>query len=142
MTMKEALFGWDGRLNRLQYLGYSMLSLLLAGLAAGVLIGIGSSGSTDANNGGQVVLAVILAIPVVVAYCWAAMAVTAKRLHDLGHPTIYLLWIWLINFGSGSFAASSPVLSDLLALIGLGISLYLLFAPGQKGDNQFGPQPD
>jgi len=136
MTLSQALFTWDGRLNRLQYLGYSILIGFASIAAAALLISIGS-----ANQGENVAIAIILAIPVFVFYVWAAMAVTAKRLHDLGHPTIYLLWIWLINAGSGMFAVSSPALSDLFGLIGLGVSLYLLFAPGQAGNNAYGAQP-
>jgi len=129
MDYKSALFSFDGRFNRMQYFGWTIATVVAATVLALILVAIGSA------NDATAVLAIILGCIATVGYVYVGMAVMAKRLHDLGYATINLLWIWLINLASAAFHGTSETLSLLLSIVGFGIGMYLLFAPGQTGTN-------
>ena len=132
----QALFNWDGRLSRLQYFGYSVLNTVSA-----LIVGLILFGLLTLNNAAISLIAVIGLFLVVGAYAYSNMAVTAKRLHDLGYGAINLLWIWLVGMAGSATEQGSPALSTVLSIVSIGIGLYLLFAPGNTGSNQYGDSP-
>jgi uncharacterized membrane protein YhaH (DUF805 family) len=67
--------------------------------------------SNDNNSGGVVSLTILLSIPLI----WFLFAQGSKRCHDVGWSG----WMQLIPF----------------------IPLYLIFASGQKGENNYGIDP-
>ena len=118
MSILKEIYTTEGRLNRLAYLKYMLLLALIAGLSTFVLSSMATFLTGDPN--GSLVKAVT-AIWGLVAGVGNVMLMI-RRLHDLGR--------------SGYFA-----LIAIIPLIGFIFSIYLFFAPGQVGWNQYGADP-
>lgn len=107
------LFTTRGRVNRAWYFWHIMLDdLVIVGMSAALVF------ASDA-------LALIFALPmagVVLAVAWAAIAITVKRLHDLGRPGWHVLLM-------------------AIPLYNIYLGLTLIFARGEAGDNEYGPDP-
>jgi uncharacterized membrane protein YhaH (DUF805 family) len=132
MTPSEILFGFTGRLARLPYFGYSLLSVLLLGLAAFVAFPLFFAAP---------VLGVISVLALGVVGAWTGLAISAKRLHDLGMSGLHLIWIAALGTASRAMEESEPLISSLFGVAELIVWLFLLFAPGEPSDNQYGPAP-
>lgn len=78
---------------------------------------IGLVASIVADVGGIVTF---IAIVVLLVLAWIGLCASARRLHDLGHTG----WLNLVF---------------LVPLVNLGMTLYILFTPGQRQDNIYGP---
>ena len=133
MTISQTLFGFKGRIRRLTYLGYVVLddavSLLLIYL--GVVVG---------KSGNAAAVLVLLA-----ACCawmtWVTLALTIKRLHDVGMTGLHAIWILLPN--ATYFDRSLPLaLVEVVAFLNFGLICWLVLARGQDGANRCGPPPD
>ena len=99
---------FEGRASRSEYWWFQLLLFLLS--VAGSLLG------TFAETlGGLVLLAVVLGLFV------PNLAVTVRRMHDVGWSGWWLLLIW-VPFGVLAFYA-------------------IMFWPGRLGANRFGPPP-
>ncbi len=59
---------------------------------------------------------------VALAGAWAAIAITVKRLHDLGRPGWHVLLM-------------------AIPLYNIYLGLTLIFVRGEAGDNEYGPDP-
>jgi uncharacterized membrane protein YhaH (DUF805 family) len=134
MSVWEILFGFQGRLARFPFFGYSMLlGFLLGGwsLLTPALL------ATETVAGYVVGGALCLAL--VIASLWSGLAMYAKRLHDLGLGGVHLIWLY------GSFAVGVLAWSEALMIIASIVwflaSLWLLLWPGQAAANRFGPSP-
>jgi uncharacterized membrane protein YhaH (DUF805 family) len=135
-----------GRLSRIQYFLYGIVYALVYFV---VLFGLGmamaTTGRTQLQTG---VVAVMSTIATYVFFC-----LDAKRLHDMNWPAFI-----------AAILLSEPLISDYLAVlngfvplpdvsrvlptvnkiwqIGSGIvGLIMLFGPGNKGANKYGPDP-
>lgn len=134
----QALFGWQGRFNRLQYFGYTILSTVIALLLIAITSSLFNVSDTTIS---------ILSVPglslVIFGYVYSSMAITAKRLHDLGYGAINVLWIWLLNIAGNEIDQlyPYPVIGIILSILVLAVSVYLLAAPGVIGSNKYGDQP-
>jgi uncharacterized membrane protein YhaH (DUF805 family) len=128
----EELFTPQARLDRVGY----FVGTIWLGFLVGCLAVIGTLGITQGGTG--FVGALLWVVPASVVLLWGGTVLTMKRLHDLGLSGVHVIWIWLINIAAGELITLSPVLSILLGLVALGISLSLLFAPGQPYPNQYG----
>jgi uncharacterized membrane protein YhaH (DUF805 family) len=123
-TYEPKIFSMHGRLGRMRYFVYPTLASLAYIMVVGTIVaifaaltGIGADKSTGAMIA-LVFLLVLLYIPLI-----GIMFVFAKRrLNDL-NQTGWLGLLLIVPFLGGLFA------------------LYLLFAPGSKGTNQYGPAP-
>ena len=108
------LFSTDGRANRAWYFWHIVLddlvmfSLFLALVLTGTLLGSP--------------FLFLPAVGVLVGGFWAAIAVTVKRLHDLGRPG----WHWWLL---------------AIPLYNIYLGCVLLFAKGTVGPNRFGRDP-
>jgi uncharacterized membrane protein YhaH (DUF805 family) len=115
-TYEPQLFAWEGRIGRLRYLAYYfaivVLTSLIGGIVAAVLTALVAPGPMMA------VLGVIGYVPLLIA----TFVVTRRRLNDLNHSG----WWGVIT---------------LVPLLNLVLGLYLVFGPGSKGVNSFGPKP-
>jgi uncharacterized membrane protein YhaH (DUF805 family) len=91
-------------------------------------------GSQTANLVGAVLL-----IPVT----WVSLAIAVKRLHDLGMTGAHVIWITAISIGSaaGFFTSPGTGVGLAISLVSFSILLWLLFAPGQPYENEYGPDP-
>lgn len=103
-----------------------------------------------------------------IALIWPNLAITVKRLHDMGHSG----WLAAIPYvvgivgsiaavmmiGAGAFMNASALenedpaaifaliapafgLFGVMLLVGLGFLLWIGITDGQRGDNRFGPDP-
>lgn len=110
------LFTFDGRANRAWYFWHIVLddvvlfSLVMVLAVLGSLLGSG---------------ALVLILPflgVVLGVSWAAIAITVRRLHDLGRPG----WHWWLL---------------MIPFYNFYLGLVLLFQRGTTGPNRFGADP-
>jgi len=147
----------SGRISRLQYIAGLAAIFALAGLVMIVQ-------SIFAMMLPALSAAIFLAlIPVI----WFGISITAKRLHDLGKPGLFMLWPWVLSAGVGVLAAGAVFLNFeafnyaqtcggelplmvLFMFIVLGITmvcghlgmLFLLCtAEPEMRDNKYGPSP-
>lgn len=122
----ETFLAFTGRLNRMRYfkrlLGLCGLAILFI-LIPVIMLG--------ASLNGDSILGIIMSLGTMfAAYCGMGIAflfiggisLNMRRIHDLGMAEY---WITLLS----------------LPLVNLFFSLYLLFAKGTDGDNQYGPDP-
>src|SRR3954447_26414628 len=84
--IKEALFGFQGRLGRLAFLGWHLAALLLVGAitVAFLILGAALSRVLSPSSGGPAILGVLMAVTAGGAGIWASLALTAKRVRDTG----------------------------------------------------------
>jgi len=139
-------FSAGGRISRLQYFVYSLIYLasyfaLLFG--AGILIGL-----TGGDHNEAIALAIVITV-----VCYVYFCLDAKRLHDLNWPAFIaalMLSEPLISVDYKAVASLIPIpdessvfrVLDIVWRIGSGIvGLILLFSPGNKGKNKYGPDP-
>lgn len=123
--MFKAPFSFEGRIRRIEYFLSALLAsaigtviwvLAFASMFAGV-----ATGTTGGAAGGSL-FAILLGIVGGVAAVWFSLAQGVKRLHDLDKSG------WLL-------------LLCCVPIVGWIFSLYMLFADGTVGPNQYGPDP-
>lgn len=115
----SGVFSTSGRIGRLRYLAYGIaialgllaVVMLLAGLLAAVLGE--ETGAVVGMGLGALVSVVILIFNIILG---------VRRLHDLNMSG----WMWLIN---------------LIPFISIFFALYMVFAPGKEGVNDYGNPP-
>ena len=110
----------------------------------------------------------IIGFLISIALIWPNLAITAKRLHDMGHTAWLMVIPWVVNIVGGVFifmsvgvtaifnasalenedpaailALLGPMVGGLclLALINLGFLLWIGLTDSQAGSNRFGPNP-
>lgn len=147
----------SGRISRLQYLAGLAAILGLVGLVMVV------QSILSATIPAVAALAFLALLPVI----WCAIAITFKRLHDLGRPGLFMLWPWIVSAGVGVLAAGMVFLNfdafnyaqtcggDMpLAVLFMFIVLGITFVCGHLGmlfllsttepemrENKYGPAP-
>ncbi len=118
MDWKNLLFSFEGRVGRGAYWGLVVASLLLFGLLGGASVMSLMSGADPAAAAGGTSVAMMV-VPLLLL--WPALAIQAKRWHDVDKSA----WWILINL--------VPVVGGLIALVFNG------FIAGTPGANRFGP---
>lgn len=120
-TYTPKIFSFHGRLGRMRYLAYLMLSYFASYavlIPAMMLIGGGMEGSGGLAAVGWLIYAVAMIFGVV-----AAFTLAKRRLNDLDKSG----WLSLIL---------------VVPLVNMIFGLYLLFARGTEGSNDYGPEPE
>ena len=119
--MFKAPFSFDGRIRRIEY----FLSGIVGGIVTWIamLLGVGTFifGASSGSAGGSV-FGLLIGLAALIASIWFSLAQGVKRLHDLNKSG------WLI-------------LICCVPIIGWVFSLYMLFADGTVGPNQYGEDP-
>ena len=149
MSYKPTLFGFRGRMARLPYFGYGLLFLGLCVFLILVWVGLIATGVVGLIILGSILMWVVCG--------WMGLALTIKRLHDLGLSGYHMIWIFglsvvagqlgsptsseAIGILSGLSSGTIGILSSLASLASLIVTLWLLFAPGQPRTNGYGPPP-
>lgn len=138
MTFKDKLFSFQGRINRSTFFWSSMAAYAICTVVDAFAISM----MFTQNMGVAMMGMLILGIAAFFGY-WAVLALNAKRLHDLGKSGWTTLWVTLAGMIGAVIGTlnQSPVLTGLSSIAVFLWALYVLFTPGQKGDNRFGPQP-
>lgn len=108
------VFTVQGRIGRLRYLAWTMAALLVGVLP---LLITSFLFSTD-----RLIVGTLFGLLVLIPYAFANIAISVKRLHDLGWSG----WLWLLNF--------VPVVGSFFPLV-------IAVLPGNEGDNRYGPPP-
>ncbi|MBS9781302.1 MAG: DUF805 domain-containing protein [Gammaproteobacteria bacterium] len=112
-------YSLSGRIGRLQYLAYSVLISLVT-LPIWVL-GVAIIPTFNISPDSALVPIIIFVSLLPWIFYWSFIY-PIRRLHDLGHTG----WLILIN---------------LVPLVNIIFSLYLIFAPGEKTSNEYGAMP-
>ena len=123
--MFKAPFSFDGRIRRIEYFLSGLISSVVGGIVwtiafAGIMAGA-MSGSTAGAVGGSI-FGTIIGFAVYVGLLWFGLAQGVKRLHDL-NKSGWMILIMLIPIANFIFA------------------LYMLFADGTVGPNEYGNDP-
>lgn len=114
MDALAEIFSTQGRANRSWYFWHIVLDDIAIVTMVVILVVLGGVVA------GPLVLLPILGV--VAAGVWAGIAITVKRLHDLGRPG----WHWFLL---------------MIPLYNIYLGLILLFQKGTVGANAFGPDP-
>lgn len=116
-------FSFKGRIGRLDYLIYSILSSLFFGLLAvfimipfGIGLAMNGAGIEEIATSS---LASIIFLPIQIVVSYTTLALSAKRFHDMGL--------------SGWFSVLS-----LVPFASIVVLIILLFCKGQNSDNKYG----
>lgn len=136
LSVREMLFSFHGRLNRRPYI----VAALALGLPNIILQGLAPAW---------------LALVVQIALFWPLLALAAKRAHDRGHGTAWIVYMAglpgvfgiLLQMATGPvFASPDPSTLKLVISLDLLITLPVLWAlvefvalRGERGANRYGP---
>lgn len=115
--IKEMFFSFEGRLNRQRYL----LRVLALGLVDSIITFVLESlmmGAFLSGSSGAAIVMGLLFLLIAVFFMIAGISLGVRRCHDLDKSGWYLL-------------------AGILIIPGL----YLIFAKGTEGQNQYGPDP-
>jgi uncharacterized membrane protein YhaH (DUF805 family) len=134
-TLWDFLFSFQGRSGRLAYLGFGAFCALIISFA--LLLIYGAFVFLPA-------LALLVAMPVFLALIVASLAVTVRRLHDIGITGWWVLGLCVLCFlqdisvmyifggDMGFFVIGAASILHYLAIAAL------LIWPGTKGPNKYG----
>ncbi|MED5431067.1 MAG: DUF805 domain-containing protein [Pseudomonadota bacterium] len=125
-TYQPSFFAASGRIGRMRYVvyafGLTMLSYLSIAVVGGIMAAIlGGFESASANSGATIALG-FLAMAVMLFILVMTVIYAIRRLNDFN--------------ASGWF-----VLLFLIPVVNLVMGLVLVFMPGTRGANKFGPKP-
>ncbi len=109
----------SGRFGRLSYLAWLFISSIIFMIIAFVLFAIFGSIIDPQNPESISIVAIIIAAILYIAFIYFSIVFMIRRLHDRNHSG----WLSLLMF--------VPVLNVVFAL-------YLIFAKGDAGSNNFG----
>jgi uncharacterized membrane protein YhaH (DUF805 family) len=137
--MIGTLFSFRGRLARLQYFGYGLATAVM--MLVLILVGWGVMEAAKNVAVVRVIAGLVFVGGGIVCASWIGIGLTVKRLHDIDLAGTHAIWIYTFwVFSEVGWATHSP-LRALLALAYFGVSLWLLFQPGTREANRFGPPP-
>lgn len=118
-TYQPRIWAWKGRIGRLRYLAYLFAISVINMVPVTVLMAIlGASGALKDSMDAIAGISVLLYLPLLVF----SFVLAKRRFNDTNRSgwLALLLWIPLVNFF---------------------VSLYLVFAAGTDGGNDYGPAP-
>lgn len=144
MSWRELLWGWHGRINRLQYFvalfafAFALAALTYTWLPFPVLDAAGEiawedSGQWIATWGVTIVNAVFVS------------SLLVRRLHDIGLPGWWAAALFTLGLLWTQVAFFRPELFWVRSVIGTPAAIAVLcgfFVPSQSGSNRFGPKPE
>ena len=126
--MWKDIFRFRGRWNRLNRMRFFLYNLVPFGIIAFILISfslVNTLFSSDSTLQIKTILnfsLYFLGILTTLLLMWISISLGVKRLHDLGHSGWWVVFVYV------------PYINILY-------TIYVLFWPGQKGQNAYGPDP-
>lgn len=137
--LKETFFSFNGRLNRLAY-SLRVIGLFFLGfifLAFLTYVGMAYSG--------ELLLPVVraLMLPITIIMLVVSISLIIRRLHDINLSGLYYFGILIFGAICGVVTRAEPQAPPAVILnsIMLIVLLLLIFWPGTKGPNKYGPDP-
>lgn len=109
------VFSVQGRIGRLRFLAWTLVSLLVAAAVAGVI-------AISLFAGEQFMLGGLIGMVALLAYLYVNITISVQRLHDLGWSG----WLWLLN---------------LVPLVASVFPILIMIMPGNTGANRYGAPP-
>ncbi len=109
------VFSIQGRIGRLRFLAWTLVSLLVAAAVAGVI-------AISLFAGEHFMLGGLFGMIAVLVYLYVNITISVQRLHDLGWSG----WLWLLN---------------LVPLVGSVFPILIMVMPGNTGANRYGAPP-
>ncbi|MGO4410016.1 MULTISPECIES: DUF805 domain-containing protein [unclassified Brevundimonas] len=167
MTLKDKLFGFDGRLRRMDWWALTILMGLAGMMFSETLALLVLGGDRSLFFGGLDAIARRMTDPVgimvsaaaALPFLWPALALAAKRAHDRDKSARLVMGLTIASYilsiaPDGAFTAAGRLadrglwIAGFFLLMGVAAtigSLYLLivlgFQDGTPGPNRFGPSP-
>ena len=119
-TYTPSMFSVHGRIGRVRYWAYSFFSVFLFGIVVAIAVGVLTRASSGGQVGsiGKIIIGLLYYIPMI----FVTIVMAKRRLNDLDHSG----WLAIIM---------------LVPIVNFFFALYLLFASGSAGTNQYGPMP-
>ncbi|QHQ37164.1 DUF805 domain-containing protein [Algicella marina] len=150
---KTCLYKWrtfSGRSTRSEYWWFFLASVLFMALAFAIafvatLLSDFSIGDIFGSASG-IIFVLTLALPTLLVWV-ASLAVTVRRLHDLGFSGWWLLGYLFVTTVLGNVTdglITNPQIVYQLAIANLAISfagLVVMMIPGRRGPNAYGEDP-
>lgn len=131
LSIKELMFGFDGRIGRLallKYTGILCLSLFVFFALSSTLL---QHFVPVMQRLGLSAISILGVIAV-----WPAAAIVCKRLHDMNRSGLHSAWICSLLFIPLGWLPPHWATADILVLSIL--AAWLAFAPGTSGPNEHG----
>lgn len=109
------VFSVQGRIGRLRFLAWTLVSLMAATVVAALI-------TLSLFSGEHFLLGGLLGAVALLAYLYVNITITVQRLHDLGWSG----WLWFLN---------------LVPMVGSVFPILITVMPGNTGANRFGAPP-
>ncbi|MBR2215538.1 MAG: DUF805 domain-containing protein [Selenomonadaceae bacterium] len=140
-TFRELLMKREGRINRLRYFKRNLLVLLIV-FVEFLLAAIAFS----EENGGTARQMDIAYIIILIFGNYLMYCLDLRRMYDLGlarakELALGLFVLSVIHVGINFSPLAENPLATALSVVSSAACLYLLFAKGETGANQYGPDP-
>lgn len=135
---RHPLLGLEGRLNRLAFLGWMLLVILMRHLALSLLMQ-----ALDPDRGSlprALTYGVAAGCGAMLLACLgAAVALIVKRLHDRDLSGWHAAWVLAVVLLGGPLGIGlGPQFGEAGATVALGLLVWLAIARGTEGPNRFG----
>jgi uncharacterized membrane protein YhaH (DUF805 family) len=135
MSLFQTLFGLDGRVARLPYFCWGLLASILS------VVGIFAAVYGFSPDGRGTMFGGLVLLAGVIGSIWMGVALTVKRLHDIGHDGLHAAWIFVLGVIGAVVGEFSVEVALICALASLGGGVWLMFAAGEPRGNRYGPAP-
>lgn len=124
LDLKKLLFSFEGRISRLTFfvvwIAIVLAVFLVISISFAALISVGD---TAKNIDIKAIVFLLIVLITILLVIWPFVAVSVKRFHDINQSGVWC------------FAYLVPFAGIIL------LNLAMLFVPGTRGPNRFGPPP-
>lgn len=128
MDIGEVLFALKGRVGRGPFVGLTVVGWAMA-------FGFVRYNPVASLQHGSAQTLAVLGLAMLML--WVSVAITVKRLHDVGLSGLNAIWIGLLGMIGDPLDTNAPILMGAAA-ISIIAQLWLCIEPGAKRPNRFG----
>lgn len=163
MTLRDKLFGFRGRVRRMDWwwlgilVGIAQTVTMFALASVMSVANLGSSATPLAPFEALAALPRYILMPIQLAFLWPTLSLSVQRYHDRGHSAWPVIAYYVLVYGVDFIPASAMAWTSALEPSQLGILtiawwitvivpaiwffVVMGFLDGTKGPNRFGPSP-